>query len=114
MIEKIIHGIEFENLYATNSERKPEIMSTIERNYKIARRVYQHVYIDNAELFVNFVRFLSTFELQDIDEDIRANRRGIKKISGIQDSEEVLKIFQDFYPLTFLLFRFLLSISCAR
>ena len=36
LIEKIIHGIEFENLYATNSERKPEIMSTIGRNYRIA------------------------------------------------------------------------------
>ena len=30
LLEKIIHGIEFENLYATDSERKPEIMSTIE------------------------------------------------------------------------------------
>ena len=40
LIEKIIHGIEFENLYATNLEKKPEILSTIERNYKIARRVY--------------------------------------------------------------------------
>ena len=40
LIEKVIHGIEFENLYATNSERKPEIMSTIERNYRIARRIY--------------------------------------------------------------------------
>ena len=32
LFEKIIHAIEFENLYATDSERKPEIMSTIERN----------------------------------------------------------------------------------
>ena len=40
LIEKVIHGIEFENLYATNSERKPEIMPTIERNYRIARRIY--------------------------------------------------------------------------
>ena len=40
LIEKIIHGIEFENLYATNSERKPEIMSTIGRNYRIAWRIY--------------------------------------------------------------------------
>ena len=51
LIEKIIHRIEFENLYATNSERKPEIMSTIERNYRIARRIYQQLHIDTAELF---------------------------------------------------------------
>ena len=32
LFEKIIHAIEFENLFATDSERKPEITSTIERN----------------------------------------------------------------------------------
>ena len=37
LLEKIIHGVEFENLHATDSERKPEIMSTIERNYRIAK-----------------------------------------------------------------------------
>ena len=100
LIEKIIHGIEFENLYPTNSERKPEIISTIERNYRIARTIYQQLHIDTAELFADFIRSLSTFELQDLDEDIRANGWGIKKISEIQDSEEVLKIFQDFYSLT--------------
>ena len=43
LLEKVIHSIEFENLYATDSERKPEIMSTIEENYRIARRVYQQL-----------------------------------------------------------------------
>ena len=33
MLENIIHGVELENLYAIDSERKPEIMSTIGRNY---------------------------------------------------------------------------------
>ena len=99
-IEKIIHGIEFEDLYTTDSERKPEIMSTIERNYRIPRRVYQQLHIDTAELFADLIRSLNTFELQDLDKDIRANGWGIKKISEIQDFEEVLKIFQEFYSLT--------------
>ena len=73
LLEKIIHGIEFENLYATDSERKPEIMSTIEGNYRIARRVYQQLYLDSAELFADFIRSLSIFEQRDMDEDIRAN-----------------------------------------
>ena len=107
MIEKIIHGIEFENLYATDSEEKPEIMSTIERNYRIVRRVYQQLHIDTTELFADVIRSLNIFELQDLDEDIRANGWRIKKISEIQDSEEVLKIFQDFYSLT-------RRLSCAR
>ena len=73
LLEKIIHGVEFENLYATDSERKPEIMSTIERNYRIARRVYQQLHLDTAEIFADFIRPLSSFEQQDSDEDIRAN-----------------------------------------
>ena len=96
LIEKIIHGIEFENLYAKSSEKKPEILSTIERNYKIAGGVYQQLHFDTAELFAEFIKFLTIFELEDLDEDIRANGWGIKKISEIQDSEEIFKIFQDF------------------
>ena len=100
LIEKIIHGIEFENLYAKSSENKPEILSTIERNYKIAGGVYQQLHFDTAELFAEFIKSLTIFELQDLDEDIRANGWGIKKISEIQDSEEIFKIFQDFYSST--------------
>ena len=61
LLEKIIHGIKLENLYATDSERKPEIMSTIESNYRIARRVYQQLYLDSAERFADFIRSLIIF-----------------------------------------------------
>ena len=56
LLEKIIHGIEFENLYAIDSERKPEIVSTIQDNYRIARRIHQQLYLYSAELFANFIR----------------------------------------------------------
>ena len=79
LLEKIIHGIEFENLYATDSERKPEIMYTTEKNYRIVRRVYQQLYLDVVELFSKFIGSLSRSELQDFDEDISANGWGIKK-----------------------------------
>ena len=39
LIEKIIHGIEFKNPYNIETEKKPEIIETVESNYKIARRV---------------------------------------------------------------------------
>ena len=100
MLEKIIHRVEFENLYNTDSERKPEIMSTIEGNYRIARGVYQQLRIDTIELFSEFIRSLSSYELQDMDEDIRANGWGIKKISEVSDPQELMKVFQDFYALT--------------
>ena len=41
LIKKIIHGVEFTNLYATSIEQKPEIIDTLESNYRIIRRVYQ-------------------------------------------------------------------------
>ena len=79
LLEKIIHEVKVENLYATDSKRKPEIMSIIEKNYRIARRVYQQLYLDTAEIFADFIRSLSSLELQDLDKDIRANGWGIKK-----------------------------------
>ena len=79
LTEKIIHGIEFEDLCKTEPERKPEIMFTIERNYRILRRVYQQLHIDTAELFAEFISSLSSYEIHDMDEDIKANGRGIKK-----------------------------------
>ena len=75
-------------------------MYTVERNYRIVRRVYQQLYLDIAELFAEFIRSLSSSELQVFDEDISANGWGIKKISEVSDAQERLKIFQDFYTLT--------------
>ena len=75
-------------------------MYTVERNFRILRRVYQQLYLDVAELFAEFIRSLSSSELQDFDEDISANGWGIKKISEVSDAQELLKIFQDFYTLT--------------
>ena len=38
--------------------------------------------------------------MQDMDEDIRPNGWGIKKIGEVSDAQELMKIFQDFYTLT--------------
>ena len=48
-------------------------METIETNYKVVRRVYQYLYYDIAELFSDYVQSMSSFEQQDIDEDMRIN-----------------------------------------
>ena len=55
-------------------------MYTVVRNYRIARRVYQQLYLDVPELFAEFIRSLSSSELQDFDDDISANGWRIKKI----------------------------------
>ena len=101
LIEKIIHGVEFENLYQSNPEKKPEMMETTESNYKVTRRVYQYLYYDIAELFFDYIKSLDSLEQQDIDEDMRINGWGsVEKISEIQDSMRMLNLFQDFYTAT--------------
>ena len=100
LIEKIIHGVEFENFYLSNPEKKPEIMDTIKSNYRIARRVYQHLQCDIAELFADYVRSMISFELQDIDEDIKINGWGVQKVSEIKFSIKLLNLFQNFYTAT--------------
>ena len=73
-IEKLVElKFEFKNLYETDSENKTEILLTIERNYRIARRVYQQLHNDTSDLFADFIRSLNVFEIQDMDEDIAVN-----------------------------------------
>ena len=101
LIEKIIHGVEFENLYQSNPEKKPGMMETTESNYKVTRRVYQYLYYDIAELFFDYIKSFDSFEQQDIDEDMRINGWGsVEKISEVQDSMRMLNLFQDFYTAT--------------
>ena len=90
LIEKIIHGVEFEDLYKTEPEKKPEIMSAIERNYRILRRVYQQLHIDTAEIFAEFISSLKSYEIHDMDEDIKAIGWGIKKITEVTGAQELL------------------------
>ena len=77
LVEKVIHGIEFQNPYNITTEKDPEIIETVERDYKIARRVYQKLWIDISELFAEFIRSIDPLNLQDMDDDIKANGWGI-------------------------------------
>ena len=99
-IKKIIYGVNFNNPYLIEIEKKTEIIETIESNYPIARRVYQQLYIDISELFVDFIRSMDSFEIHDIDNDIKANGWGIKKITDVNDAEGFMTIFQTFYQIT--------------
>ena len=101
LVEKIIHGVEFENFYRSNPEQKPEMIDTIESNYKVARRVYQHLYLDVAELLYEYIQSIDSYEQQDIKEDMKFNGRGaVENIKTIKDSVRLLNIFQDFYAAT--------------
>ena len=101
LVEKIIHGVEFENFYQANPEPKPEMIKTIESNYKVARRIYQNLYFDIAELFYEYIQSIDLYGRQDIEEDIKINGWGtVENLSEIKDSMRLLDIFQDFYTAT--------------
>ena len=73
----------------------------MESNYKVARRVYQKLYYDIAELFFEYVQSTDVFERQDIEEDMKVNGWGsVEKISEVKDSISMLNLFQDFYTVT--------------
>ena len=101
LVEKIIQGVEFENTYQSHPEQKPEMIQTLESNYKVARRVYQHLHIDIAELFYEYIQSIDSYEQQDIEEDMKINGWGtVENIRSIKDSMRLLNIFQDFYKAT--------------
>ena len=75
LVEKINHQVQFENFYQANPEQKPEMIKTIESNYKVARRVYQHPYFDIAELFYEYIQSIDSYEQQNIEEDMKINGR---------------------------------------
>ena len=101
MIEKIIQGVEFENAYQSNPEKNPEMIRTIESNYRVARRVYQQLFLDIAELFHEYIESIDFYEQQDIEEDMKTNGWGtVENIRTVKDFVKLLDLFQDFYKAT--------------
>ena len=97
MIEKIIHEIEFNNPYNISSEKKAEIIDTVEKNYRISRRVYQSLFVYIADSFVEYIHSLNVDEIQQLDDDLKANGWGTKSLLEIENAYEPLTIFQMFY-----------------
>ena len=62
-MEKIIHAVEFKNPYENSIEKKPEIVETVENNYRIIIRVYQHLYADIADIFFEYIHTLDPDEI---------------------------------------------------
>ena len=70
LIEKLIHNIEFKDHYQNSTEIKPEIIETIENNYKVNRHVYQSLLSDIAENVLEYTHSLNPDEIQELDSDL--------------------------------------------
>ena len=99
LLEKIVHSIEFSNPYESPIEKKPEIIAFVESNYKISRRVYQALFIDIADSFIEYIHSLDINEIQELDDDLKANGWGVKSLLEVENAYELLTIFQIFYYL---------------
>ena len=73
LIQKILHGVEFNNPYNITAEKKPQIIEIVESNYRVASRVYQHLWVDISELCAEFIRSVLPLDLHNMDKDIKSN-----------------------------------------
>ena len=62
--------------------------------------MYQQLHLDISELFADFIKSMSSFEIEELNNDIQANGWGIKKVTEVKYAEELMNIFQNFYSLT--------------
>ena len=74
-------------------------MEIVESNYRVARRVYHHLWLDISELLAEFIQSVSALDLHDMDEDIKINGSEIKTITDVENSSDLINIFQTFYQI---------------
>ena len=97
LVEKLIHGMEFSNPYENSIKKKQtEITETVESSYRIIRRVCQHLYVDIANIFIEYIHSLDADEIQQLYEDLKTNAWGAKTLLQIENSFELLSSFQLF------------------
>ena len=76
---------------------KPEIIDTVEKNYRISRLVYQSLIVDIAGSFIEYIHSFNVDEIQQLDNDLKTNGCGTKFLLEIENTYELLTIFQMFY-----------------
>ena len=80
----------FKNLYENSIEKKPKIIDTVESNYRIIRRVYQHLCADIADILFEYIHSLDADEIQQLDDDIKTNRWGVINLLKIDNALELV------------------------
>ena len=59
--------------------------------------MYQYLYTDIADIFFEYIHSLAPDYIQEIDDNIKSNGWRIKNILDIENSLDLLGIFQTFY-----------------
>ena len=61
--------------------------------------MYQNLYADIVDTFIENIHSLDADEIQELDEDLKTNGWGAKTLLDIQNSFELLSFFQLLYYL---------------
>ena len=80
-------------------KKNSEIIETVESNYKKSRRFYLALFIDIADSFIEYIHSLDINEIQELDDDLKANGWGVKSLLEVENVYELLTVFQMFYYL---------------
>ena len=59
--------------------------------------MYQSLFVDVADTFLEHIQSLDLDEIQQMDEDIKSNWWGVKSLLEIDNDYDLLRIFQMFY-----------------
>ena len=99
MVEKIVGAVEKKNQYVISIEKRPEILLEIEKNYRLCRHFYQSLFVNIADVFIQYIHSFEPTKIEELDDDIKENGWRVESIVDIQNSFELLCIFQLFYYL---------------
>ena len=58
------------------------------------QRVYQSLFLDVASTFIEGIQFLDLDEIQQMEEDIKSNGWGVKSLLEIDNTYDLLRIFE--------------------
>ena len=72
-------------------------MLEIEKTYKICRRVHQSLFVNAADTFIEDIQSLDLDEIQQMDEHIKSNGWGVRSLLEIDNTYDLLRIFQMFF-----------------
>ena len=65
----------------------------------MSRQVYQALFIDIADSFIEYIHSLDINEIQELGDELKANGWGVKSLLEVENAYGLLTVFQIFYCL---------------
>ena len=106
LVESVIKLVEQDKSHLKplpKAERK--IIKSMKYNYRVARRVYASTYTNIAEQFKVYLDSLPPDEIDDIENDFRANRNALLPVPRTESATELFYSFEMFYYINGLPYR---------